>query len=318
MVTTIDGPPAEQDSVGPIATLRSSASPLDDKTELRRALIGEFAAAANAARDAAVKADSEPRSAVHDFRKALRRARAIVTLIADELPKSERRAIRRALQQARRALGIARDHAVVPATLEQLALREIERATANAIVAAAAAAAPTPSEVKQLLAEGAARAQAQLEALEAALPPDVRWMSVMSGVRATYRAARRARRAGKRDAAQFHAWRRRSKDLTYQLEILTRIVGEGAADAHHACETATDAQGPAVDLIMVRDFIRAHAQTLVPEDVDSLLEAVDAQVRNRVRDARDVGKSAFQRKSRKFTRRLEKAIRKAEENRTWE
>lgn len=310
MATTAVHSIAEHDNVSPLGTLGPSRSVLHDEVELRRVLVAEFLASATGARDAGANVDSEPRSAVHDYRKALRRARAVLALVADSLPKSERRAIRRALQQARRSLGHARDHAVAPATLDQLALREVERATANAIVRNAAAALPLAAEVKQLLAEGAARALAQVEALEAALPPAVQWTSVVKGLRSTYRAARRARRGGKRTAANFHSWRRRSKELTYQLELLARFAGPDAAEAHHVFETATDAQGPAVDLIMVRDFVRTHAQGVAPDALEALLQAVDVQLDDLMRDARALGKDAFQRKPRKFARRLEKAIRK--------
>src|SRR2546430_16400376 len=124
-----------QEKIGPLGV---KASVLDNEPELRRALVREFAATADAARDAAAKAERGAATAVHDYRKALRRARAVLSLVSDALPKSERRAVRRALREARRALGTARDHAVAPETLGQLALGDIERATAQAILQTAA------------------------------------------------------------------------------------------------------------------------------------------------------------------------------------
>lgn len=302
---------AEQDTVGPLGSVSSPASALHDRAELRNTLVTEFRATAEAARNAAANVDVEPQSAVHEYRKALRRARAVLQLVASNVPKSERLAIRSALQQARRALGFARDHTVAPATLEHLALREVERATAHAIVTNAATAQPPTAEVKQLLAEGAARALAQVEALEATLPLEIRWSSVMKGVRSTYRAARRARRTSKHDPPSFHRWRRRSKELTYQLDLLSRLAGEEVAELHHRHEAAVDAQGPVVDVIMVREFIRAHSQSIASEAISRLLNDIDIQLDDLMRDARSVGKEAFQAKPRKFARRLAKAIRKA-------
>src|ERR1051325_7928641 len=92
---------AEHDKIGPLGT---RASVLDNELELRRALVRESNATAEAARDAAAKVERSASSAVHEYRKALRRARAVLALVADALPKSERRAVRRALQEARRAL----------------------------------------------------------------------------------------------------------------------------------------------------------------------------------------------------------------------
>ena len=70
-------------------------------------------------------------------------------------------------------------------------------AAANRVLANAAEAMPAVAEIKQLLAESAARAAAQAEALQAALPHDVDWDIVAAGVRATYGEARRASRAAR-------------------------------------------------------------------------------------------------------------------------
>jgi len=303
-------PFAEQDKLGPLG---QRTSVLDNEAELRRALVAEFLSASNAARaaaSAAGKDDKTPNAAVHDYRKALRRARAVLSLVSCSLPKSERRAVRRALQEARRALSIARDHAVAPETLSQLALGEVERETANAIIANATESLPPLSEIKQLLAEGAARAAAQVEALEAALPATIEWDSVIKGVRGIYDEARRARRAGKKNKRAFHTWRRRSKELTYQLELLAGYAGANVAELHHEIEGVTDAQGPAVDVIMVRDFVRTFAQGIAPEAFDGLMLAVDAQLDDLMRDARSAGKDAYRPAPRKFARRLAKAVRK--------
>jgi CHAD domain-containing protein len=304
---TIIPPFAEQDKLGPLG---AKTSVLDNESELRRALVSEFSAASDAAREAAAKVDKGPQAAVHDYRKALRRARAVLSLVSDALPKSERRAVRRALQEARRALGSARDQAVAPETLAHLALGEVERETANAILAIANNALPPVGDIKQLLAEGAARAAAQVEALEAALPATIEWSSVAKGVRSIYDAARRARRAGKRSKRSFHTWRRRSKELTYQLELIAGYAGFQTSELHHEIEGVTDTQGPAVDLVMVRDFIRTYGDSVAPEAFEQLITAVDAQLDDLMRDSRSAGREAFRRKPRRFARRLTKAVRK--------
>ncbi|HEX5062264.1 MAG TPA: CHAD domain-containing protein, partial [Kofleriaceae bacterium] len=155
---------AESDKLGPLGTKRSI---LEDGIELRRMLVAEFQSAADAARDAASRVDKDAAAAVHDYRKALRRARAVLALAAGALPRSERRAILRALREARRALSPARDHAVVPDTVASVELDEVDRSTAATIISSTADSAPPQAEIKQLLAEGAARAAAQVEALEA-------------------------------------------------------------------------------------------------------------------------------------------------------
>jgi CHAD domain-containing protein len=300
-------PFSEEDKLGPLGGKRSL---LDDEAELRRTLVGEFQAAADAARDAAASVDSGATSAVHEYRKALRRARAVLALVARALPKAERRAVNRALREARRALGTARDHAVAPEAIGVLPLGEIERHTADAIIQSATEAMPPVAEVKQLLAEGAARAAAQVEALEAALPQSVSWSAVEAGVRKTYAAARRARRNSKRSRSAFHSWRRRCKELVYQLDLLAGYAGNRMTELAREMEGVTDTQGPAVDVIMLRDFVKTHAAGIDGEAVNHLGVAVEAQVSDLIADSRRAGRDLFKKKPRRFAKRVTKAMRR--------
>jgi CHAD domain-containing protein len=307
MATTTNTTFAEHDKLGPLG---SRAHVLGQDGELRRALVADFAAAAEAARDAAGSVDAGAGEAVHSYRKALRRARAVLALVGPALPKSERRAVRRALREARRALGTARDHNVAPDTLSQLPLDPVERETAAAIIRAAEEASTPVPEIKQLLAEGAARAAAQVVAIEAALPPSIDWSDIARGVRGTYDEARRARQAAKRSKRAFHTWRRRSKELVYQLELLAGYGGPHLNELYREVEGATAAQGPVVDLIMVRDFIRTYDQGLAEGAAEQLLDAIDAQLDELAPTARAAAKPAFRRKPRKFERRLTKAMKR--------
>ncbi|HTR50816.1 MAG TPA: CHAD domain-containing protein [Kofleriaceae bacterium] len=300
-------PFAEHDKLGPLG---GKPQVMNNDSELRRALVAEFANAAEAAREASASVERGPADAVHSYRKALRRARAVLALVSRALPKSERRAVRRALREARRALGAARDHAVAPETLAGLPLDPIVRETAGAIVRTATDAMAPAAEIKQLLAEGAARTAAQVEALEAALPAGVPWSVVAKGVRSTYDDARRARRAAKRSKRSFHTWRRRSKELGYQLELLANLAGPHVNELHREIEGATDPQGPAVDLIMLRDFVDTYSQGVSPDSLDPLVDAIDAQLDELASAARKAGKTAFAKKPRRFARRLTKAMRR--------
>ncbi|HEY5921647.1 MAG TPA: CHAD domain-containing protein [Kofleriaceae bacterium] len=298
---------AESDKIGPLGTKRSI---LDDDSELRRMFVAEFQAAADAARDAAASVDKNPVTAVHEYRKALRRARAVLALFSHALPRSERRAILRALREARRALGTARDQAVVPNTIAAVELDEVDRSTADSILAASKEGVPPPSETKQLLAEGAARTAAQVEALEASLPQTLAWGTVERGLRDTYEAARSARKAAKRSKRSFHAWRRRSKELTYQLELLAAYAGTRTSELHREIEHVTDTQGPAVDLLMLRDLVRTHATGIAPEAIARLSSAIDSQLDDLIADSRRAGRDAFKRKPGKFARRVTKLVRR--------
>jgi hypothetical protein len=299
-------PYSEDEKLGPLGGKRSV---IDDEAELRRVLVAEFQNAANHAKAAAASVDRNITSAVHEYRKSLRRARAVLLLVGRSLPKSERRAVSRALRDARRALGSARDHAVAPDSLSLLTLDEVHQHAADAILGTAREAVPPLAEIKQLLNEGAARAAAQVEALEAALPATLEWSTVLGGLRAVYKEARTARKSAKKSKRAFHTWRRRTKELGYQLDVIAGYTGDGLADLQRELDAVTETQGPAVDLIMLRDFMRTHGAGTAPEALDGLVEQIDTQIKDLMADSRRAGRDMFRRKPRRFTKKVDKAVR---------
>lgn len=300
-------PYPEHDKLGPLG---SRASALHDPVELRAKLIAEFNSAVTAARDAAASADRGAATAVHEARKALRRARAVLLMISSALPKSERRAVKTALQEARRSLSTIRDHSVAPETLGQLPLGDEDRTTAKRVLDNAAEAIPAAAEIRQLLGEAAARAAAQAEAIAAALPAQVTWDDVVSGIRDVYADARRARLAGKRSKAWFHSWRRRSKELAYTLDFVARQAGPRGAAIHGEVDAITDTLGPAVDLIMLREFVETHAQGIPADAIDHLRDTIDDQLDDLMKSGRKAGRDEFRLKPSKFERRITKAVRR--------
>jgi len=271
---------------------------LDDGAQLRRVLVAKLVAAGTSARDAAEAVDRGVSDAVHDFRKAVRRARAVFTLVADALPRNEARGARRTFRDARRVFGEARDHAVALTILAELSLDETERDTARRGLEAAAV--PATDEIKQALTEHAAHVVAQIEAIDAALPPTITWSVVMAGVGTVYRNARRARKAAKGSRRKFHTWRRRCKELTYQLEALALGPGPEVGELLHEIAAVADTQGHAVDLIMLGDLVRTHGAEL----------ALGAELDSSIIESRRAGRDAFRAKPAKFIRRLTKAMRR--------
>ncbi len=298
---------AEEDKLGPLG-IRAAA--LHDPIDLRGRLLGEFEHAVAAAKAAVALADHGSTGAVHESRKALRRARAVLAMVAGALPKSERRAVRAALQDARRSLSTVRDHAVAPETLGALVLGDDERETAKRVLDNAAEALPALAEIKQLLGEAAARAAAQAEALAAALPPALPWDVVAAGIAGAYREARRARRRAKRSRPWFHTWRRRSKELVYQLDFVSAHAGARTLAIRADLDAVTDRLGPAVDLVMLREFVATYAQGLAADDVEQLRDELDRQLEQQRKEARRAGRDAFRARPRKFLRRLAKAVRR--------
>jgi hypothetical protein len=286
----------------------TATSPVDDGAELRRTLFTEFQTAADDVRLAAASADESLAAAVHDYRKAFRRARAVLRLLAPILPRRDGRDIRRALTQARRALGATRDQAVANEVLASIE-GEAERQLAKTVLDNAATSALASSEIKQLLAEGAACAAAQVEMLDACLPGRVEWRNVVEGLRATYAEARRARRSAKHSRHAFHTWRRRSKELVIQLDLLSRVAPE-LETLRERIATASDTLGRAVDLLMARDFVRLHAADIGDKGVDLLASKIAAELDDKIREARRAGRDAFHKKPRALARKLAKVVKR--------
>lgn len=297
----------EEDKLGPLG---KRISALYDPVDLRKTLIREFHNAVQEARDAAASVDADSVKAVHDSRKALRRARAVLRMVAGALPKSERKAVGRALQESRRALSPIRDHAVAPETLGLIPLGEGDRAAAKRVLDNSAEALPSVAEIKQLLGESAARAAAQAEALEASLPTELSWPAVVEGIQDVYADARHARRKAKDSKQWFHTWRRRCKELTYQLELVASHAGARLAAIQSELSGVTDTLGPAVDLVMVREFVATYGHGLGENELDHLTSAVDAQLEDLMDEARKTARDTFSQKPAKFAKRLIKAVRR--------
>lgn len=297
----------EEDKLGPLGT---KVSALLDPIDLRKTLLRAFHEAVQDARDAAAASDESVAKAVHDSRKALRRARAVLGMVSGALPKSERKAVGRALQESRRALSPIRDHTVGPETLGELPLGEEDRAAARRVVDTAAETQPAMAEIKQLLGESAARAAAQAEALEASLPAELSWKTVVDGIEAVYDDARRARRNAKDSKQWFHTWRRRSKELTYQLELVASHAGPRLAAIQSEINDVTDTLGPVVDLVMVREFVDTYGQGLGKDEIEHLKSAIDARLEDLMAETRKAARDTFSQKPRRFAKRLTKAVRR--------
>jgi len=305
--TPTPSPYQEDDKLGPLG---SRVSAIHDPVELRARLLAEFNASVQLARAAVASVDHGSEKAVHESRKALRRARSVLAMMKAALPKNERKAVRAALREARRSLSMIRDHSVAPETLGQLPLTDEDRETARRILDSAAEAIPPTSEIKQILGEAAARAAAQAEALEAALPAELPWDDVAYGVSQLYSHARRARNNARKSKKWFHAWRKRSKELGYALDFVARQAGPRAAAIHTEMTSLTDTLGPAVDLIMVRDFVRTHGQGLSSDHVDHLRDAIDDALDDLMKEGRKAGRDSFELKPAKFQKRLSKAVKR--------
>jgi len=273
---------------------------VDASSQLRNRLIQQLQRAADGA--AASAAHPDLATGVHEVRKAARRVRAIAELVREAVSRRDRRGVRDAIADARHVLGPARDHAVVAHILPHLVLDEPVREAGKLVLNAAAIDAPSSEATREALGESAATVVSQAQALERALPETLAFETLVEGVQWVYGRARRARKSAKRSKRMFHTWRRRTKELMYQLDVLGDLAGPRLTELRSALDEIAHAQRDAVDLLMLRSFARAH-RDLVDRDASKLLtDALDAQLRPLLADVRRAGKAAFRQSPRKLAR----------------
>jgi CHAD domain-containing protein len=293
----------EVDKLGPLgAPTVGNGKPFSKDADLRASLVSAFRTAIADAQAASRRPAVD--EAVHELRKALRRARATVRLIADTLARDDRRDLTRALVEARQLLSASRDLAVVPVALTEVSLDDAARTAALAIVTGARDAALSVDEVRTTLADAAARVAPLADVMAAALPQSLDWGDLADGLADTYRGARKNLKKARRSRPAFHRFRKRAKELTYQLELLSDGIEGRTASLSHQLAALGDVLGSAVDVIMLRGFLEQHAAP--PE----LLEAIDDDLDARIKAARKHARDLFDRRPRRFARRVRRAVRR--------
>lgn len=302
-MTTTRAPDDEQlGPIGPPASLWESNA--------RELVLTAFRAATADAKEAAGKASTDLGASVHELRKALRRAGAMLALVRPVLRKDEHAAIRNELRTARRAVSATRDHTVAEESLAALPLEEDAREVANQLLDALRGGDLDSEEIGAQIVAGAKQAQLQAEALDAALPDEVKWQVIARGLAGTYREARAARKDTKRSRTAFHRWRRRTKELDAQLSLLSEHAGERTAALQRSYEEISDVLGPIADLLMLRELIDAHGKAWSRERFDVLADALEELTKTRIREARKQAKELFAPRPKELAKRVGKALRK--------
>lgn len=301
-------PIPEPDRLGPLATSPAPRAPISftDGAAVRAAVLAAVHDAVEPARAALREVGKTPAKAVHDVRKSLRRTRALLDLIGGVLPKRERKDIRAALIEARRTLGPARDLDVAGDVLMKLATEAEVAADAAVIIAAARADAVASPSVADDVARAVTVAEAQGAAIVAALPDGIDATDLADALTDTYRRARRARRRARKSERAAHRWRRRSKELMYQLSMFGDVPE--ACELRESLSGLDDDLGDIVDRLMVQDFVGLYGHATAPEGVGTLLEHIHDDLIERRDRARKDSRAIFSRRPRKLRKRLTRAI----------
>lgn len=278
--------------------------PLTSDDSLRARVVRAATAALTEARGALATAAADPHEATHAVRKALRKLRALVDLVARTLPKRDRADLAKGLSDARRSLGPARDQQVARTVVDAVAAQHELGSAATAVHAAAEPDRVGPDALVADLERAVAEAATHVAALTEALPETLRPRKLARGLARTYRRARTARKRAKRSDRAIHRWRRRSKELGYQLAILDVVPGADAM--REALAELDDQLSPVVDHLMTKDYVALYGGGA--DDTTALLGAVHDRLLAGKDAARKASRDLFKRKPRRLRQEVMSAL----------
>jgi CHAD domain-containing protein len=235
-----------------------------------------------AAEELTTSVNGDPVTAVHDSRKALKKARAVLRLGRGTIDREKRREVNAALRDAGRALSSARDAEVMLQALDDLAERFVGQVPQSTFDAIRRHLEAERDPARQRLLESGLTAEVarELESFEAGIDDwTLRrggWKALEPGLLRSYRRGRHGLAVARAHPTveNLHEWRKRAKDLWYHLRVLKRfapgIIGGYADEAH----TLADLLGDDHDLAVLRETLEAGAGTLAV-DVDAVTQLID-------------------------------------------
>lgn len=276
---------------------------LPRRRPLREAILTAFSRSLGVARRHARRAADDPVAAVHEYRKSLRRARAVVALLSPALGRPAARGIAAHLQTAFRATNAFRDADILLQTLRSVPMAPEDDLARHAIeVALELEQRRTRMETAETLAHSIRPLSALPPALEVVLDPR---FSVPELARGLARSRRRERRAlgrareTRRDE-DIHAWRKRAKELRYQLELLASTGSPELKKREKALGQLAQDLGNVTDLIVLRrEIARREAEGTVPP-APALTERIRRLSTERSREILERGALLFEDDPKRF------------------
>ena len=257
-------------------------------------------------------ADGDPAPTVHEARKDLKKLRSVLRLVRDDLGEAVYRSENVRFRDAGRMLSGARDAQVKLETLAALRERFGERLPPDGMALFAHALEGERERLGDPDGEALAldRAAGAIEAgrngiAEWPLHAD-EWSLVGPGLKRSYRRGRN-RYADLRDGAgdeAVHEWRKRVKDLWYQLRLVRNtkksVLGEAADEAHEL----SDLLGDHHDLAILRDDAVKRRELFADGDLENLLTSISERQEELAADALALGERVYAEKPKAFDRRI--------------
>jgi CYTH domain-containing protein/CHAD domain-containing protein len=255
-------------------------------------------------------ADRDPAEAIHSARKDLKKLRSLLRLVRAELPKKAYRAESRRYRDAGRELSASRDAEVKVETLAALEERfgaELPSASAGGwrrlLEAERDAGAGTAVDPATEQAAAREHLAAGLEAVDRWAPAGDSWELIGPGLRRGYGRGRAAmaRLAEDHDPELVHEWRKRAKDLWYQLRLLRKAWPELLEETVERTHELTDLLGDHHDLTVLAADLAQRPEVGSRERLGELIERRQAELLDA---ALELGARLYAEQPKAFERRL--------------
>jgi CHAD domain-containing protein len=245
---------------------------------LREGLLVAFTRIVSHARSCARRAAEEPEEAVHEFRKSVRRARALVSLVRPSLGKGAAHGVAAELRRAFAETGPLRDADILLATLRSVPAEDPHRAAIEETL-----------ESERM--KDGARAEAALKAggkilqplpgaLRVTLPKDFAMDDLARGIARGYRRSQDSlrRAAETRLLIDLHEWRKRVKELRYEIELL---ASSGSSESRHRekkLSALAEELGRVTDLVVLLAALGEREKAAAIPHAGALLDAIRANI----------------------------------------
>jgi CHAD domain-containing protein len=268
------------------------------------------------------RVDTDPIEAVHDARKALKKARSLLRLCHGTIDGGDRRRENAALRQAGHALSSARDAEVKVQAVDDLSRRYAGRLPQSTFDAVRRHLETGRDPARQrllntgLTSHVADELRQVRQRIDEMPMRDGGWQALAPGLLRSYRRGRDAMQTARKAPTDenLHEWRKRTKDVWYHLRML-RPMAPGIIGGHaNEAEALSDLLGEDHDLAVLRESLERGSSELAI-DLDAVFELIEHRREQLQAEAFVVGQRLYAEPCKAFHRRLHdywKAWRRAE------
>lgn len=247
---------------------------------------------------------------VHEARKNLKKARAALRLVRDELGNRFYRRDARHLRKVAQALSDQRDIEVQLETVQKLHKAYKGRLMRSALVKLRR----VLTEREKKVSGGAKGKSDKLEMELCAARQDIKrwpvnklkWREMACGISMTFGRSGKAFHAARRTPSpeNLHEWRKRAKDLWYQVRILKPIQPEALDKLTGCLKQLGQLLGDDHDLFMIEEAARQAG--LECRELEALSKAVTSQRAQLQKKAFALGRELYEEKPSAFAFRIER------------